>query len=96
MIESFADKDVEVLLRGHKPRKLKLPSTLYHKALILLQMIDAAETIYDFYHPPSNRFEALGGNRKGQFSLRINDRWRICFAFSDGIANDVEITDHYR
>lgn len=95
MIDSFADKDVEALLQGKKPRKLKLPPTLYSKALILLQMIDAAETIYDFYHPPSNRFEALSGSRKGQFSLRINDRWRICFRFAEGIAEDVEITDHY-
>ena len=45
---------------------------------------------------PSNRFEALGGNRKGQYSIRVNDRWRLCFRFRDGEAHDVELVDYHR
>ncbi len=57
--------------------------------------IHLAATIYDFYDPPSNRFEALRGGREGQYSIRINNRWRICFRFENGNAYDVEIVDHH-
>ena len=60
-----------------------------------LNAIDAATQIEDLSLPSSNRLEALKGERKGQWSIRINDQWRICFLFVDGNAYDVEITDYH-
>ena len=60
-----------------------------------LQMIDNAITIADLRVPPGNRLEALRGNRNGQWSIRINDKWRICFRFEAGNALDVEIVDYH-
>lgn len=59
-------------------------------------MLHAAKNLGDLRMPPGNRLEALGGNRKGQYSIRINDQWRICFHFENGQAKDVEITDYHR
>lgn len=95
MIISFADKDTELIYNEQKPKKLKLPEPLLIKALDKLMLIHAAHTVYDFYDPPSNRFEALKGDRKGYFSVRINNRWRICFGFDNGKAYDVEIIDYH-
>lgn len=58
-------------------------------------MIDAAKRIDDLRVPPGNRLEPLRGNRKGQFSIRINDQWRVCFAWRDGEALAVEIADYH-
>ncbi len=60
-----------------------------------LNAIDAAITFQDLLLPPSNRLEALKGDRKGQHSIRINDRWRICFAWQGGHAEQVEIVDYH-
>jgi len=60
-----------------------------------LNAIDAAIEIKDLRFPPSNRLEALKGNRKGQWSIRINNQWRICFKWLDGHAEDVEIVDYH-
>jgi toxin HigB-1 len=60
-----------------------------------LNAIDAAVEIKDLRLPPSNRVEALKGNRKGQWSIRINDQWRICFKWVEGHAEDVEIVDYH-
>lgn len=96
MIESFADADTEAVFQEQKPsRKCKLPPELYSKTLTKLRLIDMARVVTDLYAPPSNRLEALSGNRKGQYSIRINERWRICFTFAEGMANQVQITDHY-
>ena len=58
-------------------------------------MIHAAATLEDLKSPPGNRLEKLRGSRQGQFSIRINDQWRICFEFEDGEAREVEITDYH-
>ncbi len=60
-----------------------------------LQMLDSAHAIQDLRVPPGNRLEALLGNRKGQWSIRINDQWRLCFRFDNGNAFDVEIVDYH-
>jgi proteic killer suppression protein len=58
-------------------------------------MLDAAETVEDLRVPPGNRLEKLAGDREGQYSIRINDQWRICFRWRDGDAHDVEIVDYH-
>jgi len=60
-----------------------------------LEILDSAESLQDLTIPPSNRLEKLHGDRKGQHSICINDRWRICFVWRDGHANDVEIVDYH-
>jgi proteic killer suppression protein len=60
-----------------------------------LQMLDIARRIEDLRIPPANRLEALKGERRGQFSVRVNDQWRLCFRFEDGNAYDVEIVDYH-
>lgn len=60
-----------------------------------LMLLDAAESINDLRVPPGNRLEKLKGNRQGQYSIRINDRWRICFIWKNGDGYDVEITDYH-
>jgi len=72
-----------------------LPSDLIKRAIRRLEYIDLAKKLEDLRVPPSNRLHALKGDRKGQFSISINDQWRICFQFIDGDAYDVEITDYH-
>ena len=64
-------------------------------ALRKLLMLDAAESLTDLWVPPSNRMEKLRGDRRGQYSIRINDRWRVCFRWSQGHAFDVAIVDYH-
>ncbi|PYS35581.1 MAG: plasmid maintenance system killer family protein [Acidobacteria bacterium] len=73
----------------------KFPSDIQQRAFMKLNAIDAAVRLEDLRLLPSNRLEALKGNRKGQHSIRINDRWRICFAWRSGHAEDVEIVDYH-
>jgi proteic killer suppression protein len=93
MIKSFKDKHAETIARGQVARKL--PRDMQRNALKKLRQIDAAEVIDDLRIPPGNRLEALKGNRTGQYSMRINDQWRICFRFEAGSAFDVEIIDYH-
>lgn len=60
-----------------------------------MEILDAAERVEDLRIPPSNRLEKLSGSRKGQYSIRINDQWRICFEWREGDAYEVEITDYH-
>ena len=60
-----------------------------------LEMLDAAESLEDLRVPPANRLERLSGDRRGQFSIRVNDQWRVCFVWKDGDAHGVEITDYH-
>jgi toxin HigB-1 len=92
-IKSFKDKETaaafaELPVRAHPPDIRK-------RALAKLQQLDAALSLEDLRIPPSNRLEALAGDRKGQHSIRINKQWRICFVFGKGGAEDVEISKHY-
>ena len=93
MIRSFKSKETERIWQGQSSRKF--PGDIQHRALRKLRQLDAATTIEDLRDPPGNRLEALKGDRAGQMSIRINDQWRICFRWSKGDAEDVEITDYH-
>ena len=92
MIESFASAETERLFATGKSRRL--PPDILRRAVMRLAQLDAATVIDDLRLPPSNRLEALLGSRVGQWSIRINEQWRICFQFDHGHAQDVEIV-HY-
>ena len=93
MIKSFADKETEQLFERIFSRKL--PPNIQYAARIKLEVLDAAESLNDLRVPPGNRLEKLSGERKGQFSIRINDQWRICFTWQQENACDVEIVDYH-
>ncbi len=93
MIRTFADPETERVLGRERSRRL--PPDLQRAAYKKLVLIHAAEVIQDLRLPPGNRLEKLGGDRAGQYSIRINDRWRICFAWRDGDAYEVEIVDYH-
>ena len=93
MITSFANKETEKLFVTGKSRKL--PTEIITRAIMRLTQLDNAREVTDLLMPPSNRLEALSGTRSGQWSIRINDQWRICFSFANGEAADVEITDYH-
>ena len=93
MIRSFRDKDTGMVFRRDACRKFS--PALQRQALRKLLILDGAETIQDLRVPPGNHLEKLRGDREGQYSIRINDQWRICFTWSNGDAEDVEITDYH-
>lgn len=93
MIQSFQDKDTEKIFRREQVRAFSLE--VQHIAYRKLLMIDAAIDISDLKIPPGNRLELLKGNRRGQYSIRINKQWRICFRWNNGHAFDVEIIDYH-
>jgi toxin HigB-1 len=93
MIKTFANKEThQVYITGKSKR---LPRDLIKRAIRRLEYIDYAKDIQDLKLPPSNRLHALKGDREGQFSISINDQWRICFRFFKSDAYDVEITDYH-
>jgi proteic killer suppression protein len=93
MIRSFRDKDAERLFQG-RPAK-RLPGDIQRRAKMRLERIDAACALEDLREPPSHRLEALSGKRQGQYSIRINGQWRVCFEWRDGHAYEVEIVDYH-
>jgi proteic killer suppression protein len=93
MILSFRCKETERIWQGRPSRKF--PADIQDRALRKLRQVDASLAIEDLRNPPSNRLEALKGGRVGQMSVRINDRWRICFRWVDHDAHDVEIVDYH-
>ncbi|HET8637454.1 MAG TPA: type II toxin-antitoxin system RelE/ParE family toxin [Acidobacteriaceae bacterium] len=93
MIRGFADREAEQIWGGTASRKL--PPDFQQVARRKLRMLNAAVTLEDLRVPPANRLEALKGDRKGEHSIRINDRWRICFRWKDGDAHEVEIVDYH-
>jgi proteic killer suppression protein len=93
VIKSFRDKDTEKVFIREYTRKFDV--RLRRIALRKLTILDAAEVLDDLCIPPGNRLEKLSGNRTGQYSIRINDQWRICFLWRDGDAFDVEIVDYH-
>lgn len=93
MIRSFRDEETERVFRRERSRKL--PPDLQRGALRKLAILDAADSVDDLRSPPGNRLEQLSGNRAGQYSIRVNDQWRVCFHWVDGDAEDVEITDYH-
>ena len=92
-IRSFADKETEKIY--HQEFSRKLPQSIQRIALRKLMMIENAEKLDDLRIPPANRLEALKGDRQGQFSIRINDQYRICFVFTDLGIYQVGIVDYH-
>ena len=92
MIKSFRCKDTEALYKGKRVRKFESCAAQAERRL---EILDNAKTINDLMALPSNRFEALGGNRAGQYSIRVNDQFRVCFRWTAGGAEDVEIVDYH-
>ena len=93
MIRSFRDRDTQRLFRREPVRKWA--EALQRIGLRKLLMLDAATRLDDLRVPPANRLEKLAGRRAGQYSIRVNDQWRVCFRWSEGEAYDVEIVDYH-
>ena len=93
MIKSFRSRETEKIWNGIRSKRL--PQSIQQIARRKLRMLNNVRSINDLRVPPANRLEALGGNRKGQHSIRINDQWRICFIWMDGDAVNVEIVDYH-
>lgn len=93
MIRSFADDETERFYASGKSRRL--PPNIQRRAAMRLTQLDAATSIEDLRLPPSNRLEALKHDRSGQWSIRNNQQWRVCFRFERGDAFDVEIVDYH-
>lgn len=93
MIKSFADKHTAAIFSGQLVRKL--PHDIQAIARRKLKLIDATSRIEELRIPPGNRLELLSGDRAGQWSIRINDQWRICFKWEEGHAAEVEIADYH-
>lgn len=92
MIRSFRDADTEEFAGGQSVRRFR---TFERVAYRKLKYLMAARALDDLRIPPGNRLEALKGDRKGQYSIRINDQWRICFEWIDDGAENVEIVDYH-
>jgi proteic killer suppression protein len=93
MIKSFRDRETERVWK--RECSDKLPRDIQERALMKLQQLHAAGNLRDLSIPTSNRLEALRGDRRGQYSMRINEKWRICFRWMDGHAFHVEIVDYH-
>ena len=92
MIRSFRDKETEAVFNQQRVRRFQ---SIASTALRRLAQIDSAEELRDLASPPANRLEALKGDRAGQYSVRINDQYRLCFRWEDGDAFEVEIVDYH-
>lgn len=93
MILSFRDRETEAVWRGEI--SLRLPRDIQQVARRKLRMLNNAKTLQDLRVPPANRLEALKGARKGEWSIRINDQWQICFEWADSGPAQVEIVDYH-
>lgn len=93
MIKSFRDRETRKVAEGRFSSKL--PQDIQQRARMRLERINAAITLDDLRVPPSHRLEVLGGDRAGQYSIRINDQWRIGFEWQEGHAYNVEILDYH-
>ncbi len=93
MIKSFADKETRKVWNRRYSKKL--PDDIQQRARKKMVMVERAAQVRDLRHPPGNQLEKLRGGRKGQWSIRINRQWRVCFEFQQGDAYRVEITDYH-
>lgn len=93
MIKSFRCRETEKIF--HREFSRKFPPNIQDRAFMKLNAIDSAVHLEDLLLPPSNRLEAMKGDRKGQCSIRINDQWRICFEWRDGNTEEAEIVDYH-
>jgi proteic killer suppression protein len=93
VLRSFRDKETEAVWDRRKARRVG--PAVQRIAWRKLAMLDAAESLADLRVPPGNRLEKLAGDRAGQYSIRVNQQWRICFRWSDAGPEDVEIVDYH-
>ena len=93
MLQSFRDKTTELVWRRQRVRALD--AATQQAALRKLAMLDAADVIGDLRIPPGNRLEKLEGDRAGQYSVRVNQQWRICFVWTTAGPTDVEIVGYH-
>jgi proteic killer suppression protein len=93
VIKSFKGRLAELVWKGEAPKRF--PPDLVRPAQRKLAMLNAAVTVEALRSPPGNQLEALKGDRRGQWSIRINDQFRVCFRWKDGNADDVEIVDNH-
>ena len=93
MIKTFADRNTETLFNTAKSRKY--PQDILKRAITRLNWIDTASMVEDLKVPPSNHLEKLKSDREGQYSIRINNQYRVCFIFENGNAFDVKIVDYH-
>jgi toxin HigB-1 len=93
MIVSFRDSETATIWAGERSRKF--PPDIQPVALRKLRLLNNARRLEDLRVPPANRLEALKGDRKGQYSIRINQQWRICFIWNQNNAHQVEIVDYH-
>ncbi len=93
MIKSYRDKETEKVPKGRFSRRL--PTEIQRRTKMRLDRINAATVLEDLRGPPSHHLEVLGGDRKDEHGIRINDQWRICFEWIEGNAYNVEITDYH-
>ena len=93
MIKNFRDKDTESIFNRERVKRfsIQIQKLVQRK----LDLLDGADAIEDLRIPPGNRLDKLSGNRRGQYSIRVNDQWRICFCWKSGQATDVEIVDYH-
>lgn len=93
MIQTFVDKTTAAIFAGLEVRRI--PRELQQRTAEKLALLDAAHSVEDLRVPPGNRLEKLSGDRAGQWSIRVNRQWRICFTFVNGDAFDVELVDYH-
>jgi toxin HigB-1 len=93
MIQSFADEETALIWSGRRSRRL--PFDMQATALRKLRLLNQARALSDLRVPLGNRLEGLKGERAGQYSIRINDQWRICFMWREGGLADVQIVDYH-
>ena len=93
MIKTSRDKDTESIFRRERVKRFSIQ--IQKLAQRKLDLLDGADAVEDLRIPPGNRLEKLSGNRRGQYSIRVNDRWQICFCWKSGQATDVEIVDYH-
>jgi proteic killer suppression protein len=94
VIKGFASRETEELFRGRSSRRI--PADVQMRALRKLLALNAAPGLDDLGRIPGNRLEKLKGDRAGRYAIRVNDQWRVCFAWRDGDAYEVEIVDYHR
>jgi proteic killer suppression protein len=93
VIKSFGNKETEKVYRRDYVKNL--PAEIQQASLRKLRMLNNAKSMQDLRSPPGNRLEKLKGDREGQYSIRVNEQWRVCFEWKDNDAYEVEITEYH-